>query len=260
MSMLEVQDLTVRYGPLTILDHVSFEVQEGQWLMIIGPNGAGKSTIINAVSRSIAYEGQILIHDQPAARMKSRELARRIGVLSQNHFVGYDFTVEEVVRLGGYSHRDGPLAEVAQDEARFEDAIRRTGLEDLLHHSVKTLSGGELQRAFLAQLFVQDPQILMLDEPTNHLDPVYQKQVFSLVLEWLQEPGRTVVTAMHDLSLAKAFGTHALLLRRGQVIACGPTDEVMQPANLNDVYGMDVCAWMQQIYGGMVNLTQRAGN
>ena len=251
MSELIVRDLSVRYGDLQILDRVSFTAPPGGWLMIIGPNGAGKSTIINAVSRSIPSGGTVLIDGKSLSAYRSRELARKIGVLAQNHYVGYDFTVEEVVGLGRYAYHSGLSAagRSEADEAITEAALEKTGLTRYRHQSVKNLSGGELQRTFLAQLFAQDPDILLLDEPSNHLDPVYQKQIFAIVREWLSQGHRTVVSAMHDLSLARAFGTHGLLLRSGHVIAAGPIEEVCTPAALADVYGMDVSAWMRQIHG-----------
>ena len=106
------------------------------------------------------------------------------------------------------------------------------------------LSGGELQRTFLAQVFAQDPKLLLLDEPTNHLDLVYQKQVFGLIADWVKQPGRAVVSVVHDLSLARAFGSDALLMHKGKTVAQGHVDPVLAPANLDPVYGMDVYEWM----------------
>ncbi|MDR2620155.1 MAG: ABC transporter ATP-binding protein, partial [Propionibacteriaceae bacterium] len=133
------------------------------------------------------------------------------------------------------------------DEAAIERAIALTGLEPFLDQSVLTLSGGELQRTFLAQLFAQDPQILLLDEPTNHLDLAYQEQEFDLIREWLKQPGRAVMSVVHDLSLAKSYGTRAVLLHEGRVVADGPVLEALSGARLAAVYGMDVFAWMRKM-------------
>ena len=248
--MLTVKDLTVRYGRLTIVDHVSFSVGRGQWLMVVGPNGAGKSTVVSAVSQTVPSGGQVLFDGMDIAKMKRRELARCIGVLTQSHYVGYGFTAEEVIRLGRYAHSQGLLGRGDGDgEEKVQAAIRRTGLESLLKQSVLTLSGGELQRTFLAQLLAQDPRLLILDEPTNHLDLVYQKEVFALVREWLTEPDRAVISVVHDLSLAKAYGSHALLMDKGHVAAQGTVDEVLPPERLNDVYRMDVGEWMRGLFG-----------
>ena len=251
--MLKVEHLSVRYGSRQILRDVSFEVKPGGWLMIVGPNGAGKTTIISAISQGVPYTGRVTFEGKDVAGMKSRALARCIGVLSQKHNVGYSFTTEEVVRLGRYSHRPG-LFEGGRDESELlvAEAIAMTGLEPYLDQSVLTLSGGELQRTFLAQLFAQAPRMLLLDEPTNHLDLIYQKQTFALVRDWIGRTGGAVVSVVHDLSLAKAYGTEALLLRGGEAVRQGSIAEVMTPRALQDVYGMDVYAWMREMYGQWV--------
>ena len=254
MTLLEVNDLTVRCGSLTIVDHVSFSVGEGQWLMIIGPNGAGKSTIVSAISQGVGYTGTVRYMGKDVKTCRTSELARKIGVLAQNHFVGYSFTVEEVVRLGRYSYAPSIFSRrTDEDERSVETALEMTGLTSLAGQSVLTLSGGELQRTFLAQLFAQNPQILILDEPTNHLDLVYQKQTFALVQDWLREAGRAVISVVHDLSLARAYGTRALLLDRGKALALGDMDAVFSPGNLERAYSMDVYAWMRQMLGQWQN-------
>ena len=250
MKLLDVKNLTVQYGDFTIVKDVSFTVEPGQWLMLVGPNGAGKSTIVNAISQGAPYTGSVLYEGKDIRKYKPNQLARHIGVLSQHHAVGYSFTVGEVVRLGRYAHSPGLLAgRKDEDERIVREAMDMTGVTPLQDQSVLTLSGGELQRTFLAQLFAQDPKLLILDEPTNHLDLVYQKQIFALVQQWLQGEGRAVVSVVHDLSLARAYGTHALLLDRANVLSSGRTDEVFSPENLNRAYKMDVRGWMLDMLG-----------
>ncbi|MBE7007865.1 MAG: ABC transporter ATP-binding protein [Ruminococcaceae bacterium] len=246
MRMLDVSGLHVRLGGKEIVKNAAFSVDEGGWLMIVGPNGAGKSTIVNAVSQGVPYEGTIAFRGRDVRTYKPHELARHVGVLSQNHSVGYAFSVEEVVRLGRYAYAPGVFSRRTDaDEAAVADALALTGLTELAAQSVLTLSGGELQRAFLAQLFAQDPEVLILDEPTNHLDLVYQKQAFSLIEQWRQKPGRAVVSVVHDLSLALAYGKSAVLMDRGGVAASGSVREVLTAERLRAVYGMDVKDWMQ---------------
>ena len=250
MTILYVNDLSVRYGDTTIVDKVSFSVEEGQWLMIIGPNGAGKSTIVNAISQGTDYTGMIRYLGKDVKTYKPVELAKQIGILAQNHFVGYSFTVGEVVRLGRYSYAPGIFSRKSNDDEQLvEKALEMTGLSSIVDQSVLTLSGGELQRTFLAQLFAQDPKVLILDEPTNHLDLVYQKQVFALVKEWLKGEGRAVISVVHDLSLAKAYGTSGLLLNKGKTVSFGSMDTVFSPENLKKAYSMDVYGWMRDMLG-----------
>lgn len=320
--MLQVNDLTVRYGDLTIVDHLGFTVEEGQWLMIVGPNGAGKSTTLNAITQGTAYTGQVLFEGEDMKKKKAAERARCVGVLMQNHFAEYAFSVEEVVALGRYSragarsrarwyagseiefkgefagtegktdvrtekkpaictkkepevfterrpgvrtkenagfvgksgrksglHAGKRASRSDEDEQAVENALALTGMISQRKQSILTLSGGELQRTFLAQVFAQDPKLLLLDEPTNHLDLVYQKQVFELIEKWLQTPGRAVISVVHDLSLAKAYGTKVLLMNHGRKVACGPAAEVLVPEHLDPVYQMDVGGWMRQMLG-----------
>lgn len=246
--MLQGNHLTVRYGSHTVIDDLSFRLEEGQWLMLAGPNGAGKSTLVEAIAQGVPYSGTILWKDRDIRTLKPAMLARNIGVLSQRNNVGYAYTVEEVVCLGRYAHQSGFFSAKAGDEkGRVEKALEMTGLTGLRHASMLTLSGGETQRVFLAQVFAQDPQVLILDEPANHLDLKYRQHIFSLIREWMEEPGRAVLSVVHDLSLARKFGTHAVLMDRGKSISQGTVSEVMTPEHLRQVYGMDVYAWMREM-------------
>lgn len=246
--MLEVRQMTVRYGDLTIVDNVDFSVEEGQWVMLVGPNGAGKSTIVSAISQGAPYTGSVRYNGQDVARMKPAQIARNIGVLTQGHHVAYSFTVGEIVKLGRYSYAPGIFhTSTDEDAAQVRHALDMTGMSGFENQSVLTLSGGELQRAFLAQIFAQDPSLLILDEPTNHLDLVYQKQVFELIKEWLRQPGRAVLSVVHDLGLARAYGSHAILLNKGRTVASGELRDVITRDNLRQVYSMDVYDWMRQM-------------
>ena len=231
MPMLEVSRLSVQFGQKKIVDGLSFTVEEGQWLMIVGPNGAGKSTALNAVTQGAPYTGRVLFAGQDVAKMKPALRAQAIGLFGRSQ---------------------------TEDREKVEQALTLAGLQDKRRQSVLTLSGGELQRTFLAQVLAQDPKLLLLDEPTNHLDLIYQKQIFALIGSWLREPGRAVVSVVHDLSLARSFGTDALLMDHGRQIAHGPAVQVLTPERLNAVYGMDVPAWMRSLYAQWAEDNEKA--
>ena len=246
--MLQGENISVQYGAQTAVHQVSFMLQPGQWLMLAGPNGAGKSTLIRAIAQTIPYTGRITLDGRDLRFLRPAERARQIGVLSQHNSAQYGYTVEEIVQLGRYAHRKGFLSSKPDGEdQRVDDALALTGLTEYRRRSVLTLSGGELQRVFLAQVFAQDPKVLLLDEPANHLDLPYQQHIFSLLSDWLREPGRAVLSVVHDLSLAKKYGTHALLMHRGRCVAYGETDAVLNPSSLQSVYGMDVYTWMKDL-------------
>ncbi len=245
---LLIQGLSVELGGKNILRELSFSVEEGQWLMIVGPNGAGKTTALRAILQSVPSAGEIFYHGQNLRKMSPSKRALRIGMLSQSHHASYAFSVREVASLGRYAHEGAVFPRRSREsEEAVDRALALTGMEAQKFQSVLTLSGGELQRTFLAQVFAQDPELLLLDEPANHLDLVYQKQIFELISHWVKKPGRSVVSVVHDLSTAKAFGTHALLLDQGRAVAQGPCGEVLRPELLNAVYRMDVSAWMRKM-------------
>jgi iron complex transport system ATP-binding protein len=246
MSMLEVKNLSVRYGALTLIDNISFTVEEGERLIIVGPNGAGKSTLVNAITQSIPYTGEVFYQGKNVRSLKPRELARFMGMLMQNHFVSYAFTVKEVISSGRYAHAKGLFSSASDEDLQnIADAIDSCGLEPMLDQSVLTLSGGELQRTFLAQVLAQNPSLLVLDEPTNHLDLAYQKRIFELLEDWLKTPERAVLAVVHDLSLARAFSTRVMLLDKGVIVSLGPPEETLSPENLKRVYKMDVQEWLK---------------
>ena len=245
--MLEIEHLSVRYGAKTAVDDVSFRVEAGEWWTLAGPNGAGKTSLAAAITRGVKYSGKVMIGKREAWTYKTGEYAKKVGILSQQNDVTYGFTVNEVVTMGRYAHRSGFLR--GQDpggEEKVEQALALTGLEGFRDRSMLTLSGGETQRVFLAQVLAQDPELLILDEPANHLDLPFQKSFFDMVREWLKEPGKAVITVMHDLTLAKRYGTHALLMSEGKAAACGPIGQVMTRENLQKVYDMDVAGWMRE--------------
>lgn len=248
--MLSIKKVTVRYGNRTAVDEVTLRVRPGEWWMVVGPNGAGKSSLAEAITQSVSYTGEMTLLNRDIRAYKPRELARKIGMLSQRHTAGYAFTVEEIVSLGRYAYAEGIFHRGdAAGQAQIDAALEMTGLMPLRSRNIMTLSGGELQRAFLAQVLAQDPALMILDEPANHLDLPYQKQFFSLIGRWLETPGRAVISVVHDLTLARRFGTHALLMQEGRAVAQGEIGDVMTPEHLRAVYGMDVYGWMRDMLG-----------
>lgn len=247
--MLEVQNVTVKYGGVQALRDVSFRVDAGEWVMITGPNGAGKSTLLEAVMQCVPYTGSIRLDGADVKTMKPRERAQRMGILSQRASEGYAFTVEEIVRLGRYAWHDALGGPGAADEAAVERAMCSTGTAALRHKPISKISGGEVQRAFLAQLFAQNPRFMLLDEPLSHLDVSYQKQIFELIGQWLGQEPRTVLSVVHDLSVVRRFATRVIVMDHGRVAADGPPEEALAPDVLRRVYGMDAAAWMRELYG-----------
>ncbi len=246
--MLKTEHLTVRYGEKAALQDLDLVIREGEWWCVVGPNGAGKSTLAGALARTVPYEGLVTLRGRDIRSFSAMEYARCVAVLSQHQAPAFGFTVEEIVRLGRYAHRTGFLHRNDPEESRkVDEALALTGLSELRRRNMQTLSGGERQRVFLAQALCQEPDLLILDEPANHLDLPFQQELFTLVASWLEKPGRAVITVMHDLSAARAFGTRVLLLNGGRCVSQGGVEEVLSREHLKEVYGMDVHAWMRDL-------------
>jgi iron complex transport system ATP-binding protein len=196
----------------------------------------------------VPYEGRFLLGEKDVRALRPAALAREIGVLSQRNRVEYAYTVEEIVGLGRYAHEKGFLSHRdGEGKEAVEKALALTGLTPLRRASTLTLSGGELQRVFLAQVFAQEPRILVLDEPANHLDLKYQQHIFDLISQWRQREKRAVLSVVHDLSLARRYGTGVLLMHRGKCVSQGAMDAVLTSERLKAVYEMDVYAWMREL-------------
>lgn len=249
--MLRVTGLTVAYSgkPAVAAD---FALQPGDWLMVIGPNGAGKSTLLRAIAQGMPYKGKIYLWEAEVGAMGPKERAKRIGVLAQHTAAYGAFTVAQLAAMGRYAHRTGRLfPQDPQGPEKVAQALAFVGMEALADRPLPTLSGGELQRAFLAQVMAQEPNLLLLDEPSNHLDAPFQKQLLDGIAAWLQSrPDRAVISAVHDLSLARAYGSKALLLAAGRQVAFGALGQVMDGALLQTAYGMDICGWMRKLARG----------
>lgn len=245
--MLKVQELSIVYGNRVIVQDISFQLNKNDWKMLVGPNGSGKSSVVGAISGKVNYDGLITYKGENINTMTSKEKARKIGILEQHQSPNYSFTVEEVVSLGRYPYRKSGLDPYTQeDKEKVQYALELTGLTALRNKSILNISGGELQRTFLAQLFAQDPNILILDEPVNHLDLQYQESIFGAIKNWVKVGDRSVLSIIHDLSIARYYGDSAILLYDKRALDQGSIQEVFTRENLKKAYNIDVSSLMEK--------------
>ncbi len=244
--MLEANHLTVTIGGKAIVRDVSFSVDAGETLMLIGPNGAGKTTIIRAVMGSLPHAGSVALYGRDIRQYKPMELAQRIGVLTQQHNPQFTYSVREVVSLGRYPYRQGMFAPLTMEDKRaIEHAMELTGIDGFAEASIQHLSGGELQRVFLAQLLAQDPDLMILDEPTNNLDLSYQIALFDIIGQWVKQGNKAIIAVIHDLNMVYQYATKTLLMKDGVRHAYGSSEDVLSKENLNQVYRVDIAGWMK---------------
>jgi len=247
-AMLDVRSLSVRINNRTIVDRISFRVEENDFFVLTGPNGAGKSTLIKAIMRIYGYNGKVFLGGRDILTIRPKTLASLVGVLAQEHQPLFPHTVYEVVSLGRYAHMRGLFGVLGRrDREKIDEALAITGMDRMADQSVLTLSGGELQRVYLAQVLAQDPDLLILDEPANHLDIKYQITMFDMIKKWSEAPGKAVIAVIHDLNAAFCYGTRALLMHEGKAYAQGDVPRVLTRENLQAVYSVDVAKWMSDL-------------
>jgi iron complex transport system ATP-binding protein len=219
---------------------VSTGVGRGEWAALIGPNGAGKTTILRALAGLVRFAGEITIDGRSVAASSRREMARRAAFVPQQPRAPAELTVAEYVLLGRTPHIGYLARETRADRLAAERAIARLSLRPFAERLLGSLSGGELQRAVLARALAQEAPVLLLDEPTSALDLGRQQQALELVDSLRRDAQLTVVSAMHDLSLAGAYADRLLLLDGGRIVADGSAAAVLTEARIASLYGASV--------------------
>jgi iron complex transport system ATP-binding protein len=206
---------------------------------LIGPNGCGKSTLLRGLSRLLKpADGSVYLDGRDIHAMKSKDLARQLGILPQAPVAPEGLTVHELVAQGRYPHQNWFQQWSAHDERIVAEALEMTNLTLFTDRPVDTLSGGQRQRAWIAMALAQQTDILLLDEPTTYLDLAHQIDVLDLLVE-LNEHGRTIVMVLHDLNQAARYAERIVALRGGQIVAQGRPDQVIIPENILQVFGLE---------------------
>ncbi|HZT84662.1 MAG TPA: ABC transporter ATP-binding protein [Gaiellaceae bacterium] len=254
--MIETRDLWVRFGPVAAVRGLSLRAETGGWTALIGPNGAGKTSALRALAGLADYDGEVLLDGQDARRLGRRSVARLVAFVPQKPETPPALTVAEYVLLGRTPHIPYLGGEGRRDREAAARALRRLELEGFADRPLGSLSGGELQRAVLAKALAQEAPVLLLDEPTTALDLGRQQLVLELV-DALRADGLTVVTTLHDLTLAGQYAERLVLLDEGAVVAEGPAAEVLSAPNVAAHYGANVRVLEED--GGVFVLPVRSG-
>jgi iron complex transport system ATP-binding protein len=235
--MLNIDQLSVRYGASVAVQAVSESAAAGEWIGLIGANGAGKSSLLRAVAHLVPYDGEVRVGDQEIGRLSTRRRARLVAYVPQQPELPGGMSVLDYTLLGRTPHIGYFGVESRQDRRHCAEVLDRIGLADLADRLLSTLSGGELQRAVLARALAQQAPVLLLDEPTSALDLGRRVDALELVDELRRERGLTVLSAMHDLTLAAQFADRLVLLSAGRVVASGPPAGVLDEELLSASFG-----------------------
>ncbi|MFF2661452.1 ABC transporter ATP-binding protein [Kitasatospora sp. NPDC058032] len=237
---LEARELTLAYEARTVAEKLSLRIPDGKVTVIVGPNACGKSTLLRALGRLLKpVRGAVLLDGEELARVPTKQIARRIGLLPQSPSAPEGIAVADLVARGRQPHQSWWQQWSAQDEEAVAEALERTSTAELAERGVDELSGGQRQRVWIAMALAQGTDILLLDEPTTFLDIAHQVEVLDLVRRLNVERGRTIVAVLHDLNQAARYADHLVAMREGRIVAQGPPAEVVTAELVREVFGLE---------------------
>lgn len=269
MKAISVSNLSAGYGSDPIISDISFDLECGHNLSIMGANGSGKTTLLRSLTGLIGYKGNISILGQDLGSLKRRQIAGMMAMMSQLSPVYFSYSVRETVELGRYARRDNEKHQngasflnmqlshqsLVHDREVVDKCLEMTGLKDIEKKQISALSGGQLQRVFLARCFAQETPIILLDEPTNHLDLKYQAELMEHLETWSKGETalydgtvvpNTLIGVFHDISLAVEVSSDMIFIKSGKVLCKGEKDKVLTADVLEEAYGMDVAGYMNR--------------
>ena len=235
---MKISKLTKTYDQKPVVDGVSFEVPKGCVLSLIGPNGAGKSTVLNMISRLIARDtGEIDFKGKDISQWKSKELAKKMAILTQSNNIQMKLTVKELVAFGRFPYSGNHLNK--EDHEMIERAIAYMELEEFQDRFIDELSGGQRQRALIAMVIAQDTEYILFDEPTNNLDIYHATDLMKIVRRLCDELGKTIVLVLHEINYAAFYSDYICAFTNGKIAKFGTVEEVMNKETLSSIYHVD---------------------
>ena len=246
---IQTDNIQVSFGSKTILQDISLDLRDKEFVGIIGPNGSGKSTFLKCLYRVLQPNyGKIFFDGTEMSSLSHRDTALKMAVVAQHSTVNFDFSVLEMVLMGRSPYKGLLDRDQIDDYEIARHALAQVGLSDFESRNFNTLSGGEQQRVILARALAQRTECLVLDEPTNHLDIKYQLELMTIV----KRLDATVVSAIHDLNLAAIYCDRLIALKDGSVVCTGPPHEVLTEETIRHIYG--VSATVQTLPNGRLNI------
>jgi len=233
--MIKLDKLTKMFGQQTVVKAASAEFEKGKVTSIIGPNGAGKSTLLSMASRLVNRDaGKVWIDNQELVDWDTKALAKKLSVLRQANNLTMRFTVRELVSFGRFPYSKGKLT--ADDQVVIDQSISYVNLADIENKYLDELSGGQRQLAFIAMVIAQDTDYVFLDEPLNNLDIKHSLQIMATVQRLAHELNKAVVVVIHDINFASCYSDYIMALKKGEVVASGSVEQVIEARVLEDIY------------------------
>lgn len=239
-SRLHGAALTVGYDDVNILDGVDFRVPDGEVTILVGPNGSGKSTLLKTLARILSpRSGQVILDGEDIHRSKTREVAKKLGLLPQGPIAPEGLTVRELVGQGRFPHQSLLRQWSSEDERAVNAAMETARVLEFADRPVDGLSGGQRQRCWIAMVLAQETELILLDEPTTFLDLKVQVDLMDMLVRLAHDTGRTLVVVLHELNLAAAYADRLVMLRDGRIEQAGTPEAIFNSANLKAVFDLN---------------------
>lgn len=237
---LVAQDLDLAYYNRQIVSDLNVAIPEGKFTVIVGPNACGKSTLLRALARLLPpAKGTVLLDGSNIAKLKTKQIARRLGLLPQSSIAPEGITVGELVSRGRHPHQSFLKQWTDADETAVLAALRATNTEILSSRLVDELSGGQRQRVWVAMVLAQETPLLLLDEPTTFLDVAFQIELLDLFSQLNNEHGHTLVAVLHDLNQACRYADEIIAMKNGAVVAQGAPSQIVTSELVHEVFGIE---------------------
>lgn len=237
--MIDLNEVSKNYGAKKVISEVSLPITEEKLTAFIGPNGAGKSTLLSMISRLISIDaGQIYLDHNEVKAWRSNELSKKLSILKQSNGVNLRITVRELVGFGRFPYSKGRMT--SEDQDMIDYALEKLGLVEMADEMIDTLSGGQLQRAYIAMILAQDTEYILLDEPLNNLDMNHAVQLMKTLRRLVEDEHKTILLVIHDINFAATYADEIVAMKNGAIFAHGTMEEMIQPHILNALYDMEI--------------------
>ncbi len=237
--LYDVTAVSFAYDRDLVINDLSLNLHKGKFYGIVGPNGCGKTTLLDLlIGNRVPKSGSISFMGKPVNSYRRSNLARRIGLVPQEFNTGFGYTVEEVVLMGRHPYIKRFASPSTEDWHQVNRAMKTIGISELKDRYTNELSGGQKQRAVVARALAQDTDVLIFDEATSSLDVRYTLQIFNVARKLVQQDNRTIIAVIHNLNLAAAYCDEIIFMKDGSVHHFGPTEEVMTPETILNVFGV----------------------
>lgn len=239
--MIKLKNIEFSYSKKSFIEDLNLEFEKGEMVSVLGPNGSGKSTVIKLLTGELKPKrGDVVFESKAIHSIPVRQLAQRMAVMTQNAGINFPYTCLEVVQMGLYPHKDLGVGIDSEEVDEIFQLMRRTETEELAEKLITEVSGGEAQRVLLTRILAQDTPLIVLDEAFSAMDVAHRVDMLGVMKKQVEEENKAVIAVMHDLNMAYLHSDRVIMMKNGRVYVNGPTDEVMTPDNLYNVFGINV--------------------